>query len=193
VLDAGGSVVFDRPIDRERVVDPEAAFQMVTMLRDVVERGTGTAARALGVRGPIAGKTGTTDDYHDAWFVGFSTSVVAGVWVGFDQPASIGREAYAARIAVPIWAEFMKRTAQALPAREFTIPHGLATEELCSVSYLKPVDGCPTYIEYFKQGDTIPSQRCPVHQGSLKQRAARAIEGVFRSLGSKIAGIFRRH
>jgi penicillin-binding protein 1A len=193
VLDAGGSVVFDRAVERERVVNPETAFQMVTMLRDVVERGTGTAARSLGVRGPIAGKTGTTDDYHDAWFVGFSTSVVAGVWVGFDQPASIGREAYAARIAVPIWAEFMKRTAQALPAREFTIPHGLATEELCSVSYLKPVDGCPTYIEYFKQGDTIPSQRCPVHQGSLKQRAARAIEGIFRSLGSKIAGIFRRH
>ena len=192
VLDADGAEVLDRPIERERIVSPEVAFQMTTMLRDVIERGTGAAARSLGVRGPIAGKTGTTDDYRDAWFIGFSTSVVAGVWVGFDQPASIGQDAYAARVAVPIWADFMKRTAQALPAREFSIPSGLRPEELCSVSYLKPVDGCPTYTEYFKDGDAVPSQRCPIHQGSLKQRAARAIEGIFRSLGQKIAGIFRK-
>ncbi len=192
VFDADGSEVFDRPIARERIVTPQVAYQMTSMLRDVIERGTGSAARALGVRGPIAGKTGTTDDYRDAWFVGFSTSVVAGVWVGFDQPAPIGADAYAARIAVPIWADFMKRTAQALPAREFTIPSGVEGEELCSVSYLKPVDGCPTYTEYFKEGDAVPSQRCPLHQGSLKQRAARAIEGFFRSIGDGIAGIFRR-
>jgi hypothetical protein len=79
-----------------------------------------------------------------------------------------------------------------LPPREFTIPPSLRPEELCSVSYLKPVDGCPTYTEYFKKGDAVPSERCAIHQGSLKQRAARVIEGVFRSLGSKIAGIFRR-
>jgi penicillin-binding protein 1A len=192
VFDADGSEVFDQPIARDRLLSPEVAFQMTTMLRDVVERGTGSAARTLGVRGPIAGKTGTTDDYRDAWFVGFSTSIVAGVWVGFDQPAPIGPDAYAARIAVPIWADFMKRTAPALPAREFSIPAGVQAEELCSVSYLKPVDGCPTYTEYFKDGDAIPSQRCPIHQGSLKQRAARAIEGFFRSVGSRIAGIFRR-
>jgi penicillin-binding protein 1A len=192
VVDAEGSTVLDRPVERTHVVSPEVAFQMTSMLRDVVERGTGTAARALGVRGPIAGKTGTTDDYHDAWFVGFSSSVVAGVWVGFDQPTAIGREAYAARVAVPIWAEFMRRTAQALPARTFPVPEGLTTEELCSISYLKPVEGCPTYIEYFKKGDAVPSQRCPIHQGTLKQRAARAIEGLFRSLGDKITGIFRR-
>src|SRR5207253_9753342 len=121
VFDSGGRQVLDRPIEREQLISPAAAFQMTTMLRDVIERGTGTSARALGVRGPVGGKTGTTDDYRDAWFVGFSTSVVAGVWVGFDQPASIGREAYAARVAIPIWAEFMKRTAQALPANEFAV------------------------------------------------------------------------
>jgi len=193
VLDADGSEVFDRPLERERVVSPEVAFQMTTMLRDVVERGTGAAARTLGVRGPVAGKTGTTDDYRDAWFVGFSTSVVAGVWVGFDQPAPIGQDAYAARVAVPIWSDFMRRTAALLPPREFPVPEGMRTEELCSVSYLKPVDGCPTYTEYFKNGDSIPTQRCPIHEGSLKQRAARAIEGIFRSLGQRIAGIFRKH
>ena len=192
VFDSGGRQVLDRPVQREQLISPTAAFQMTSMLRDVIERGTGAPARALGVRGPIAGKTGTTDDYLDAWFVGFSTSAVVGVWVGFDQPASIGRDAYGARVALPIWADFMKRTARQLPAREFKVPAGLRGEELCSVSYLQPVEGCPTYTEFFKEGDAVPSALCPIHRGTLKQRAARAIEGFFRGLGSKIAGIFRR-
>jgi 1A family penicillin-binding protein len=192
VFDSGGRQVFDRPVDREQLISPPAAFQMTTMLRDVIERGTGAPARVLGVRGPIGGKTGTTDDYRDAWFVGFSSAVVAGVWVGFDQPAPIGRDAYGARVALPIWADFMKRTARQLPAREFRVPAGLQGEELCNASYLQPVEGCPTYTEYFKEGDAVPSALCPIHRGTLKQRAARAIGGFFRGLGGKIAGIFRR-
>ena len=192
VFDSGGRQVFDRQVDREQLISPAVAFQMTSMLRDVIERGTGAPARAMGVRGAVAGKTGTTDDYHDAWFVGFSTSVVVGVWVGFDQPASIGREAYGARVALPIWADFMKRTARQLPASDFPVPPGVHTEELCSVSYLTPVDGCPVYTEFFKDGDRVPSALCPIHRGSLKQRATRAIDGFFRGLGGKIAGIFRR-
>jgi membrane carboxypeptidase/penicillin-binding protein len=192
VFDASGSDVFDQPVQRERVISEPAAFQMLTMLRDVVERGTGSPARALGVRGPIGGKTGTTDDYHDAWFVGFSSSAVVGVWVGFDQPAPIGREAYGARAALPIWADFMKRTARLLPANEFAMPDGLRAEELCSVSYLRPVEECPVYTEYFKSGDAIPTALCPIHRGTLKQRAARLVEGLLHSLGGKIAGLFRR-
>ena len=192
VLDASGFQVLDRPVEREQIVSPEVAFQMTSMLRDVVDRGTAATARAWGVRGPVAGKTGTTDEYRDAWFVGYSTAVVAGVWVGFDQPAPIARDAYAARVAVPIWAEFMKRAARELPMREFEIPSTLRPEELCSVSYLRPVDECPTYTEYFKDGDKVPSELCPIHKGSLKQQARRAIEGFFRTLGGKIAGIFKR-
>ncbi len=192
VYDAAGSEVLDRPIARARILSPEVAFQMTSMLRDVVERGTGSAARTLGVRGPIAGKTGTTDEYKDAWFVGFSTSIVAGVWVGFDQPATIGRDAYAARVALPIWADFMKRVARMRPPGPFAVPETLHGVELCSVSYLRPVDGCPTYTEYFKDGDQVPTQLCPIHQGSLKQQATRAIQGFFRSLGSRIAGLFHR-
>jgi 1A family penicillin-binding protein len=192
VFDAGGSQVFDQPIARSRIISADVAYQMTSMLRDVVERGTGATARAWGVRGAVAGKTGTTDQYHDAWFVGFSSSVVAGVWVGFDQPSPIGPEAYGARVAVPIWADFMKRVARTLPANDFPIPDTLRGEQLCSVSYLKPLDGCPTYIEYFKEGDKIPTQLCPLHSGSFKQQAARAITGFFRSLGSRIAGLFHR-
>jgi membrane carboxypeptidase/penicillin-binding protein len=193
VFDSGGRQVLDRAVERTQLISPQVAFQMTSMLRDVIERGTGASARGLGVRGAVAGKTGTTDDYRDAWFIGYSTSVVVGVWVGFDQPAPIGRDAYGARIALPIWAEFMKRTARLLPPGEFKVPPGMHGEELCNVSYMRPVDGCPTtYTEFFKDGDTVPSGLCPIHRGTLKQRATRAIEGFFKSLGNRISGLFRR-
>jgi penicillin-binding protein 2D len=192
VFDATGTQVLDRPVDRQRVLDEAVAFQMVSMLRDVIERGTGRPARDAGVRGPIAGKTGTTDEYRDAWFVGFSTSVVAAVWVGFDQPSPIGREAYGARVALPIWADFMKRTARLLPTADFPVPDSVRGVELCSVSYLKPVETCPVYTEYFKEGDTEPTAFCPIHRGSFKQQAVRAVQGLFRAIGGKIAGLFHR-
>jgi 1A family penicillin-binding protein len=192
VLDADGGEVFQQLPDRAPVVDEAVAFQMVSMLEDVVDRGTASGARSMGLKGPLGGKTGTTDDYHDAWFVGFSSSVVAAVWVGFDQPAPIGRDAYAARIALPIWVDFMKSVARWLPAGEFVVPDGLQPVALCSVSYLRPVNGCPTYTEYFKNGDSVPSELCPVHKGAFGQQAQRAIGGLFRSLGRRLAGLFRR-
>jgi penicillin-binding protein 1A len=193
VVDANGEQVFDQPVQRSRILSDPVAFQMTMMLRDVVDRGTAASARGMGVSGPVGGKTGTTDDYHDAWFVGFSSSVVVGVWVGLDQPAPIGRDAYAARVALPIWADFMKRTVRSLPADPFPAPDGIRAEPLCSVSHLRPVDDCPVYMEYFKEGDAVPSQLCPIHRGSFKQVATRAVESFFRGLGSKIAGLFRRH
>jgi 1A family penicillin-binding protein len=189
VENAQGDSVLAVEVDKRRVLSEPAAFQMLMMLRDVVDRGTGAQARTLGVRGPVGGKTGTTSEYHDAWFVGFSSRVVAAVWVGFDTPAPIGREAYAARIALPIWADFMKRIAAARPPTDFPIPSGIRAEELCSISYAQPVQECPTYVEYFKDGDDVPSSLCPIHRGTFKQRAARAVEGFFRSV---FKGIFRR-
>ena len=86
---SGDGVDPDATSRRDQILTPQVAFQMVTMLEDVVDRGTGAAARRLGVRGAIGGKTGTTNDYRDAWFVGFNSAVVVGVWVGFDQPERI--------------------------------------------------------------------------------------------------------
>jgi penicillin-binding protein 1A len=192
VSDGDGDIVFSQPAETKTVISPQVAFQMVSMLRDVVDRGTGTAARTLGVRGAVGGKTGTTDEYRDAWFVGFSSSVVAGVWVGFDQPATIGREAYAARVALPIWSDFMKRIQTTMPGADFEVPEGLEARELCNVSYLRPVSSCPTYTEYFKEGDSIPTDRCSIHQGSLSEQAQRAVGGLLKSIGGRIAGIFKR-
>jgi membrane carboxypeptidase/penicillin-binding protein len=192
VLDGQESEVSNHPVDRSSVIPATVAFQMTSLLRDVIARGTGSPARAWGLREAYGGKTGTTDDYHDAWFVGFSSKVVAAVWVGFDQPAPIGRDAYGARVALPIWAEFMKRTARILPPDEFLAPSGLTAEELCSESYLRPVSGCPRYTEYFKAGDPIPSTLCSIHRGTFEQQVKRTVEGIFRTLGSRIARIFRR-
>lgn len=191
VTDGQGEVVLAPEVRRQDVLSPAVSFQMLSMLRDVVDRGTGSQARALGVRGEIGGKTGTTDEYRDAWFVGFSSSVVAAVWVGADQPQPIGREAYASKIAVPIWADFMKRIARTRRADPFAVPDGLQAVELCNVSYGKPVQECPTYTEYFKDGDEIPNALCPVHQGTFKQEATRAVQGFLRGLGSRLRGLFR--
>jgi penicillin-binding protein 1A len=192
VADANGTSVYFSSIEKHAVLDDAVAFQMVSMLRDVVDRGTANAARAAGVVGPVGGKTGTTDDYHDAWFVGFSSSIVAGVWVGFDQPARIGPDAYGARVALPIWADFMKRASRILPPREFIVPSTVDEELLCSVSHLKPVDGCPVYTEYFKDGDDRPSQLCSVHRGSFEQVVARTADRVLREIGRAVIGIFGR-
>ena len=191
VRDASGNYVHRVHIEKDQVLPEVVAFQMVSMLQDVVDRGTGAAARRYGVTGRVAGKTGTTNDYHDAWFVGFSSSAVVGVWVGFDQPQKIREGASGSRIALPIWADFMRRTARRLPATTIAPPGGLRDEELCMVSYMRPVEGCPTYVEYFKEGDDVPNRLCPVHEGNLKQRARRAVESLLGAIGRGIRGIFK--
>ncbi len=191
VRDADGATAHRKHVERERVIAPPVAFQMVSMLGDVVDRGTGAPVRRLGVRFPVAGKTGTTNDYKDAWFVGFSSSIVAGVWVGFDRPESIGRDASGARYALPIWADFMQRAAPIRPPAAFERPAGLAEETLCAITYRRPVDGCPHYTEFFKEGDEVPDTLCTLHQGSIRQRLARTIQGVMAEVGRRVRGIFR--
>lgn len=191
VTDADGAAVLQTPVAISRVLSPETAFQMVTMLEDVMERGTGSAARQAGVRGRIGGKTGTTNDFKDAWFVGFSSSIVAGVWVGHDQPQTIAREAYGSRYALPIWSDFMRQAARFRPAADFPAPSSLREETLCRVSYQRPVEGCPTYREFFKAQDQVPGRLCQVHKGSVKQQVRRAVEGFFSGLGRRIAGVFK--
>jgi penicillin-binding protein 1A len=178
-------------IEREKILSEQVSFQMVTMLQDVVARGTGAAVRSQGIRGPVGGKTGTTSENRDAWFVGFNSSVVVGIWVGFDQPQKIFEGASGSRVALPIWADFMRRTARRLPSAAFEAPDQLRRENICLLSYRRALDGCPTYVEYFKEGDDVPSQLCPIHQGSLQQRAERAVQGLVGAIGRSIRGIFR--
>ncbi len=191
VLDADGGAALDVPVHSSRVVSVQTAFQVVSMLGDAVDRGTGSAVRRAGIAFPVGGKTGTTNEFKDAWFVGFSSNLVVGVWVGFDQPKAIGREGYGSRYAAPLWADFMRRAARTRAPGAFEVPDGLKEAALCRVSYQRPVEGCPTYTEYLKPDDQVPGRLCSIHQGTMKQQVRRAIEGLFTGLGKRIRGIFR--
>jgi membrane carboxypeptidase/penicillin-binding protein len=192
VLDADGYAVLNREVVRTQVMSDATAFQMVSMLEDVLESGTGAAARSLGVHFPAGGKTGTTDDFKDAWFVGFTSGIVAGVWVGLDQPGPIAPDAFGARYALPIWADFMSRVAPLRTPQQFTPPASVAPLELCRVSHLLPTQLCPRYIEYFKPSDTVPADLCTIHQAPARS-AAQVIGGIFSGLGKRIRSIFGKH
>jgi len=108
VIDDEGAVLFESQEVTQQAIRPVTAYLMADMLRGVIDGGTGYGVRRMGFRLPAGGKTGTTNDFRDAWFIGFTPSLVAGVWVGYDQPQTIRREGYAAELAVPMWTRFMK-------------------------------------------------------------------------------------
>src|SRR5262249_10352435 len=108
VEDRDGRVLYESQDSASRAVSETTAFLMSSMLADVINAGTGAGARRLGFTLPAAGKTGTTNDFNDAWFVGFTPKLAAGVWVGLDQPHTILPNGFAADVAVPMWAKFMK-------------------------------------------------------------------------------------
>jgi penicillin-binding protein 1A len=111
------------PDEREQVIDAARAYQMVNLLKGVVERGTGQRARAIAK--PVAGKTGTTDDTRDAWFVGFTPDLAVGVFIGFDQPKSLGGQEQGASAALPIFVQFMTAALEDKPATPFRVPPGV--------------------------------------------------------------------
>ena len=123
-----------------RVLDPAPAFIMQSMLRDVIRAGTGRRARVL-EREDLAGKTGTTDEYRDAWFSGFNSELVATTWIGFDQPAPLGRGEAGSRAALPIWIDFMRVALQDIPETPLALP-----DEVVKL-YVDRETGKPTHPE----------------------------------------------
>jgi penicillin-binding protein 1A len=111
------------PDTREQIIDPSTAYQIVSLLQGVVERGTGVSIRAVGK--PLAGKTGTTNDSKDTWFIGFSPDLVCGVFVGFDNPRTLGRVEQGATVAAPIFRDFMKGALADQPPTPFRVPPGI--------------------------------------------------------------------
>src|SRR5690606_14404430 len=117
----------------EQVLEPEVTFILTSMMRSVVEEGTGTRAKQLGR--PAAGKTGTSGDFHDAWFAGFTADKVAVSWVGFDQPRPLGKGETGGKAAAPVWVEVM-RSAVAGPPRGFTPPASVSVRRIDAASGL---------------------------------------------------------
>jgi membrane peptidoglycan carboxypeptidase len=179
----------------EQVVAPITAFLLSNMLADVINSGTAWKARAAGFTLPAAGKTGTTNEYRDAWFVGFTPRVVTGVWMGFDQPKTIIGNGYAGEVAVPLWAQVMKVATNGDEPAWLERPKGIVAVPVCRVSGKLPAEGCSTvevmrkdgglevrsmvYPEYFAPG-TAPDSVCDLHPApSWFQRVAEvfSVEG----------------
>jgi penicillin-binding protein 1A len=130
VIDRNGRILEERepePRPKEQDIDPVANFQLVQMLQGVTSSGTASGTSAL-LNWPVAGKTGTTDEYTDAWFMGFSTRVACGVWVGMDTKRTIHAGASGARTALPIWKSFMGKILKTTPREDFRPPAGVPLE-----------------------------------------------------------------
>jgi membrane peptidoglycan carboxypeptidase len=152
---------------------------MTNMLADVVNGGTAAGVRSVGFTGKAAGKTGTTNEYRDAWFIGYTPHLVTGVWVGYDMPRTIMRGGYAARLAVPIWGRFMKAATRQDDQKDwFKAPPTVRTATICRLSGKLATSSCRdaeavdrsgyvtsasyAYTEYFIRG-TEPDTYCPLH------------------------------
>ncbi len=165
VTSRDGQVLFQVEPTATPAVSPSTAFLITSMLEDVVNAGTAAQSRSLGFRLPAAGKTGTTNEYRDAWFVGYTPSLVTGVWVGHDQPKTIVRGGYAAQLAVPLWSRFMAAATRTHEAEYFRRPSTVTSATICRLTGQLATDACrqdplsPTRTEYFRRG-TEPTEWC---------------------------------
>jgi penicillin-binding protein 1A len=165
VEDRDGRVIYTAQETSTAAISESTAFLMTTMLADVVNAGTAAGARQLGFTLPAAGKTGTTNDFKDAWFIGFTPSLIAGVWVGFDHPRTILPRGFASDIAVPMWASFMKAATRDAKPEPFKPPTGISVATICRLSGKLATPDCidGVYTEYFSRG-TQPMSYCDLHE-----------------------------
>ncbi len=188
VEDRNGHLLFSVNDEARRVLSETNAFLMDQMLADVIDAGTANRARAMGFTLPAAGKTGTTNGFNDAWFVGFTPKVLAAVWVGYDQPQTILHNGFAGDVAVPLWTRFMKAVTAGEKPQWYPVPANVVSVRVCRMSGKLAVDGCEhvpvvakdgevqirsmAYYEYFARG-TEPSDACPLHASpSIFERIA---------------------
>ncbi len=156
VLDVANALPAQEPVSAERIIDARTAYIMTSMLQDVIKRGTGRRAMALG-RSDLAGKTGTTNESKDSWFSGYNADYVTAVWAGFDQPESLGRNEYGGTVALPIWMSYMDAALKDRPAHLPAEPAGLLTLRIDPLSGRAASPGTPdAYFELFKSEDTPP-------------------------------------
>jgi penicillin-binding protein 1A len=167
IEDPAGKTVWEPRVRKRRALSGGVAFLVTDMLRDAVDHGTGRAVRRAGFAGPAAGKTGTTDGGRDAWFVGYTPDLVAGIWIGFDRPRPIADDAVASRIASPAWGRLMQQIYRERPLPpDWEPPARLVQRSIDPASGLVLADGCRPRTgravdEYFLPG-TEPARTCPV-------------------------------
>ncbi len=166
VADAHDTLIEGKPMDIASVLSPQASYLVTHVLEGAIDHGTGSAARTQGFRIPAAGKTGTTNDYGDAWFAGYTPELVTVVWVGFDRRQSLGLTG--AQAALPIWTAFMKQATAGRPARDFEVPEGIVLATVDPETGERATAACPrTVVEAFLDADA-PTGECSRHGGSVR-------------------------
>lgn len=174
---------------REQILDPRTAYQMVSILQGVVQRGTGSAVRRV-VDKPTAGKTGTTNDYKDAWFVGFSPDLAAGAYVGFDLPRTLGVGEAGGKVAAPIFADFMKEALKDQPATPFRLPSGIRLVRVNAKTGLPARPGdTDVVLEAFKAEDDVYNQRV-LDDNDLDPLSAAPLSPAERAELEELGGIY---
>jgi len=190
--DASGEIIYRAAHVERAALDPGVSWLITSALMKVIERGTAAAAKSLGFNKPAAGKTGTTNDYHDAWFVGYTSSLTCGVWVGLDTPQTIVPRGYGAALALPIWTDVMNTaSANRYPALAFRPPEPLDHALVCATSNELATDGCERARAAYAidlPESRVPRTSCHLHGGSVlaerptTDRRRRSVpESVFRS------------
>ncbi len=156
IEDRDGNLLEETPIEREKVIEKTTAYIVTSMLESVVKEGTGRRVKALGR--PVAGKTGTTNNLYDAWFVGYTPDNITGVWVGFDEEGPLGRGETGSKAASPIWLAYMSRVHEGKPVRDFDVPEGIVFTRIDAETGLLPIpESEKTIFECFKEG-TVPTE-----------------------------------
>ena len=163
-----------------QAIDPGAAWMTSEVMEDVLTKGTAASARSSGFRLPAAGKTGTTNDYKDAWFVGFTSTLTCGVWVGFDQPTTIVARGYGAALSLPVWTQVMNKASRHYPAEPLQPKMLIQPATVCSISNQLATTGCTAAGAAYDIDlpvDKIPTVACQVHGGSQWPFAQQAPNG----------------
>ena len=156
ILDRDGNVVEECIPDEEKIIEKDTAYIMTNLLEGVVQHGTGWRVKSL--NRPTAGKTGTTNDLFDAWFVGYTPRYISGVWVGFDEESSLGTHETGSRAASPIWIGFMKKLLAEKPIQVFQVPEGVVFSQIDPETGLLPIpESKETIFECFKEG-SVPTE-----------------------------------
>jgi penicillin-binding protein 1B len=165
VVDQNGTVLDKKTLRVKRAIPAGAAYQTVSVMKGVLDRGTAVRARSMGFNAPAAGKTGTTDNYRDAWFVGFTPNILAGVWVGFDQQKNLGLAGSTA--ALPIWTNFMKAQLANTAVSDWDPPDSIVFKKIDYTNGHLAVYGCPNVIEEAFIKGTEPETECAKHKDSV--------------------------
>lgn len=164
VVDDKGKALERRHMTIEHVISPAKAFVMTSMLRSVVTDGTARSLRKMGISFPVAGKTGTTNDYRDAWFVGYTPRILALVWIGFDYQSPI--QATGATAALPVWADLMKSIPQYTSGDWFRMPPGVVKRVVCLESGEIALRNCPKSRKEIFLKENVPTQNCSLHRSN---------------------------